>query len=541
MHSERDKMPVNRRLLALVDVQRLLAVGTEHRYRHLRRAVGPGHIGEPHLVFAGARQVGDERHGLAALARVVVVQIARADEVPHRLGFRPFADAFGARVIDHDARQFLGREHARGRERVLGGDEGGGGFGGGLLGFLDARLEFGDGRVVFLQRLFRVGVHGQRQLEPLRHVRVFEGLRVFENARQRVIIARRDRVELVIVAARAADGLPEERLANRVELFVHDIHDELLLVLLLEVVIADREKGRGDHLTATLRQRSGRQQIPGDLLAHETVERAVLVETLDHIIAVAPGLLEHEPAQRQRLGEPRYVEPMPPPALAEMRRREEPIDQALVRARRAIVHKGVDLPRRRRQADEIVGQTADQRHAVGIGTRPDALGLLPRADEAVEVAARPRGVGDRRHGGRGHGLIGPMFTALGDVDRPFRRHAGEARARIGRAELHPFLEVRDLLVREFALGRHAKIFVPITHGLDERAVVEIARHHSRTAVAAARPAIAVVEPQAALGFLLGAVAFVAMLGEERPDAFFKKLEARGIGRCGGGGGERRRG
>ena len=56
-----------------------------------------------------------------------------------------------------------------------------------------------------------------------------------------------------------------------------------------------------------------------DLLAHETIVRHVLVEAVDDVVTIAPGLFEEGPAQGDRLAEPRHVEPVPAPALAESR------------------------------------------------------------------------------------------------------------------------------------------------------------------------------------------------------------------------------
>ena len=383
---------------------------------------------------------------------------------------------------------------------------------------------------MFAQRFFRVGIGGQWQLDPLGNIGVFERFRVFENARQRVVIARRNRIELVIVTARAADRLAEQRLADHVELLIDDIHHELIFVLLLEVVISQNEKRGRDHLAPAICDRIGREQIARDLLAHKTVEGPILIETLDHVIAVAPRLLEHEAAQRERFAEARDVEPVPAPALAETRRREQPIHEPLVGRGRAVIDERVDLLGRRRQAGQIVSEPANQRDAISIGDGANAAGFLPREDEAVEVAARPRGVGDRRQRGRGDGAVRPMFAAFLEVDHAFDGDDGRAGARIGRAEFHPFFEVGDLLVAQAALGRHAEILVAITHGLDQAALVEIAGNQRRAAVAAVGPALARVEPQAALGLRLRAVTLEAMRGEQRADPLLKKLEAGGIGR-----------
>ena len=125
---------------------------------------------------------------------------------------------------------------------------------------------------------------------------MLQGLRAVQDAGQRVVVGGGDRVELVVVAARAPDCLPQKRAAEGVELLIHHVHLKLFFVLLLEVGVADRQKRRRDDLAAALGGVGGREQIPGDLLLHEPVERAVLVERFDHVIAVSPGVLEDEAA-----------------------------------------------------------------------------------------------------------------------------------------------------------------------------------------------------------------------------------------------------
>ena len=63
----------------------------------------------------------------------------------------------------------------------------------------------------------------------------------------------------------AARQTLEERAAQRVELLVHDVHLELLLVLLLEVRVAHHEEGRRDHLAPTGVEVGGCQEIAGQL------------------------------------------------------------------------------------------------------------------------------------------------------------------------------------------------------------------------------------------------------------------------------------
>ena len=353
---------------------------------------------------------------------------------------------------------------------------------------------------------------------------MLERVRVLQNAGERVIIARGNRIELVVVAAGAADRLRQNALADDVELLVHHVHLELLFVLLFEVRIRKREKRGGGQLTATLGERRVRQQIASDLFADETVERPVGIEGFDDVIAVTPRLFENETAQRHRLGVASDVEPMAAPTLAEMRRGEQSIHQPRVSVGRLVVDELIDLLRCRRQAGEVEIDAANQRSAVGVGRGLEILRLNRRQDEAVNIAARPRCIFEARSGDRFHRLVGPELPPFLDTHADFlgRDRRGDA-ARIGRAELHPFLERGKLIRRELALGRHLQIGIGVTHGADEQALRRFAGHDGRTALAAFGPAFARVEAQTAFGLLL-AVAFETLLGQQRTDLLLEKLK-----------------
>ena len=73
------------------------------------------------------------------------------------------------------------------------------------------------------------------------------------------------------------------------------------------------------------------QGIAGQLLEDEPGERRVAVERADDVIAIRPG---RRPGQvglvALALAEPDDVEPVPPPALAVLRRGQQPIDERLI-------------------------------------------------------------------------------------------------------------------------------------------------------------------------------------------------------------------
>ncbi len=111
---------------------------------------------------------------------------------------------------------------------------------------------------MFVEQLLARGVGWERHFKPLRHVGVFERLRAVEDAREGVIIPGRDRIELVIVAAGAADRLGEERAAQGVELLVHHVHLELLFILFFEVGVSQRQKSAAGELAAAFLDRGSR-------------------------------------------------------------------------------------------------------------------------------------------------------------------------------------------------------------------------------------------------------------------------------------------
>jgi hypothetical protein len=123
-----------------------------------------------------------------------------------------------------------------------------------------------------------------------------------------------------------------------------------------------------------------------------------------------------------------------------------------------------------------------------------------------------------------------MLTRLGPINRELVRRR-VVRAGVGRPHRDPFLEVGDLFCRELlALGRHFEIRIVVADGLDEEALVGLARDERRAGVAALQHRVARVELQAAFEFLrLRAVAGVAGPGEHGANLGLEKFQADGVG------------
>src|SRR5207244_1411718 len=88
--------------------------------------------------------------------------------------------------------------------------------------------------------------HAQRRFPgPLRR-ELRQDMGAEEYARQSVVILLSDRIELVVVAARACDGESEKRPADSVYIVIRDVGENLLFVRVAIAPIPDRQKARCD-------------------------------------------------------------------------------------------------------------------------------------------------------------------------------------------------------------------------------------------------------------------------------------------------------
>ena len=109
------------------------------------------------------------------------------------------------------------------------------------------------------------------------------------------------------------------------------------------------------------------QQVPGDLLDRELVERFIAIEGVNDVISVRKNVLILVPMIAHSIGKSHHVQPRHRHALAELRQTQEPIHLPFVSIRGCVAQKGPHFLGRRRQTDQIQAYTAQQRAFVGLG------------------------------------------------------------------------------------------------------------------------------------------------------------------------------
>ena len=296
------------------------------------------------------------------------------DEQRARQRFDGVSFARGRRAARDDGAVFLGLQC---------GARGGGGFGrsqreprrGSLRRARGPRGEFhsaGTARVI-VARLDQLGVFRGPLLFCRFERALFVGLRrgeiflrrVVEEGEQLIKFALREGVVFVRVALGATERHAEPHGGGR----AHAVHGGLAAeLLLIGAALGVREclsvKARG----RLFRESRAGQEVAGELQNAETIEGHVVVDRANHPIAKHVGVRADAVfLVTIAVGVTRKIKPVPAPALAEMRRTQQPIHEPFVGVRARVVNELADFLRLRRQAEQIEAQAANQRVAIGFG------------------------------------------------------------------------------------------------------------------------------------------------------------------------------
>ena len=341
--------------------------------------------------------------------------------------------------------------------------------------------QFGPSRPQGIAQLVVVGAvlcggHDDER-RRVRDVAVHDVLgRVAEERRHGIEVALRDRVELVVVAGRAANGQAEEDRAGGVRAVLGVDHLVFLGndAALVGCGVAAMEAG-GDQLV----HRRARQQVARDLLERETVEGQVAVEGVDHPVAVGPHLAVVVDVDAMRVGIASGVQPVASAVLPVAFVSEQDVEVALVGARLVVVHEGVHDLRARGQAGDIERGATRQRAPVCFWRRRKSFLFKACQHEAVDRVTLPVGIA---HGGQ--------FRALRDLKSPVSGPLGPF--------FDPCADCVDIgglerLVRVFR--RHPQRGVGVRDALEDQTRRGISRNDGRAVRPVSEQALPAVQPQ----------------------------------------------
>ena len=276
-----------------------------------------------------------------------------------------------------------------------------------------------------------------------------------------------DRVVLMGVALRAGHGGAHEYRIGRVDP-VDDGGVAELFVAGAAFVLGHRvamKGGRNDLVFGGVGE-----QVAGELLHRELVEGLVLIERLDHPVAVGPDDATGVAGVAGAVGITGEVEPLAGPVFAVGGLGEEVGDDFGVRG----LAQPRDFLRRGREAGDVQRDAADQDVLGRFGRPLQAFLLLPFGEEGVHGI----GFAVLRHGRTDDGFVGPVSSPDG-------------------ALLDPFLEQRELRRRDglVLLGRrHHVVGIRRLDALDEFALLGLAGQDHEVSFAVALGVLLIVEP-----------------------------------------------
>ena len=195
-------------------------------------------------------------------------------------------------------------------------------------------------------------------------------LHVGEEGLQGVEVSGLDRVELMVMALGAAEGAAQPSIGDRAHAFG---------AVFRKVFLRLGAAFAGHHVQAVIAARDelffGRigQQVAGELLTREDVERLVGVERVDDVVAVGEDALILVAVVADRVGEAGDIQPPDRHAFTEVGRGQQAIDLLLIGIGRFVGQEDGGLGGRRRQAGQVKRDATQQAFLGGFRGRDDFL------------------------------------------------------------------------------------------------------------------------------------------------------------------------
>ena len=141
-----------------------------------------------------------------------------------------------------------------------------------------------------------------------------------QNSVNRVIVFRRNRIKLVIVAASTSNRQPQNRLPQRVDrIFKRQMHE---LVAVMIKAARDRQIASAHYSSRILLRRIiGMNKIPSDLFADKLIIWQIFIERINHPVSISPRIRNWMIGVfAGGVGITNNIQPMPAPVFTVMRR-----------------------------------------------------------------------------------------------------------------------------------------------------------------------------------------------------------------------------
>ena len=305
--------------------------------------------------------------------------------------------------------------------------------------------------------------------------------RACEHGLHAVVVPGRNRVELVVVAAGAAQRQAEKRLPDVMRHVIEEQlsgHPRHSHASVLPGTCA--EKARRDDRVGIL----GEEFVPGNLFQHELVVRLVPVEAADHVVPIAPRVRQFEVVRvPRRVGVARDVEPVAAPPFAVPGRLQQALDEHLVGAVGIVGQERVDFLGRRRQTGQVKREASNQRAPVRPRRRLNAVLRELGKDEVVDGRADRVQIHSVPWGGDPADWT--KCPQIGLIEVPFH---GRAAGRIRRS-------FRDPVAKRPANGLGQPVLFPARGHLQFADVIDRLHQQARAGVAGydRRPSLAALE------------------------------------------------
>ena len=338
-----------------------------------------------------------------------------------------------------------------------------------------------------------------------------------------------DGVKLVIVAAGAGGGEPEERLGIDIDLVLDHLHLVVEGIDRYEAELHHPQMRRADRRfiepLGGVPTRIG-EEVAGDLLAHELVVGEIVVERPDEVIAVAPRIGKlGVPLAAVRLAVADEIHPVAREALAEARGGEHSVDSGRVGCRRRIGGEGQHLLGAGREPGEDERQPPQEHRRGSDRGRLEAGCVESGGQKAIDRVVGPIGAACRRWIVAVKRLKTPPSATLGEIGRGCGRAGAGGLTRIRGAGRDPGAEGGERVVVEaLAPLRHLETGQLVSQNGEESAVLWSTGNEDRPPCPTGAHSLAVVEDEPTFRRTITAVAFLAVLDEHRADPGFEEIK-----------------